>query len=74
MSHGLGIEIAGLPLLGIAGHSLRQGAAGTSYFQPGGVIIWDKPRTGMGTRAGWYLRRGTPVNRAHPVKVDGDPI
>jgi hypothetical protein len=41
MSYGLGIGIAGLPLLGIAGPSLRQGAAGTSYFERGGAIIWD---------------------------------
>jgi hypothetical protein len=37
MSCGRGIEIAGLPLLGIAGPSLKQGAAGTRYFEPGGV-------------------------------------
>jgi hypothetical protein len=36
-----GTSIASDDWLGIAGPSLRQGAAGTSYFEPGGVSFWD---------------------------------
>jgi len=53
MSCGRGIGIAGLPLLGIAGPSLRQGAAGTSYFEPGGACFWDKGTAPNQARPRW---------------------
>jgi hypothetical protein len=46
MSYGLGIGIAGLPLLGIAGPSLKQGAAGV-YFEPVGVLFRDGTVSGL---------------------------
>jgi hypothetical protein len=36
-----GIAIAIIQMLGIQGPSLRQGAAGTTYFEPGGVSFRD---------------------------------
>jgi hypothetical protein len=33
--------IAAEVMLGIAGPSLKQGAAGTVHFEPGGVSFWD---------------------------------
>jgi hypothetical protein len=36
-----GIAIAVIQMLGIAGPSLIQGAAGTTYFEPGGVSFRD---------------------------------
>ena len=38
------MSIATEVMLGIAGPSLRQGAAGTVYFEPGGVSFWDYQR------------------------------
>jgi hypothetical protein len=37
------MSIAIKGMLGIAGPSLKQGAAGTAYFEPGGVSFWDGP-------------------------------
>ena len=38
-----GTSIASHIWLGIAGPSLRQGAAGAAHFEPGGVSFWDFP-------------------------------
>ena len=43
MSSSLGTGRAQTSSLGIAGTSLRQGAAGTSYFEPGGVSFLGLP-------------------------------
>ena len=47
------MSIATEVMLGIAGPSLRQGAAGTVYFEPGGVSFWDYQRP---NRRRWLVR------------------
>jgi hypothetical protein len=45
-SQSAGISLARLWALGIKRAQFETGAAGTSYFEPDGVIFWDSSKIG----------------------------